>query len=93
MFTKENHNGTINVCVDRCKQHEKYDNTDKTSPTVYTEAVLISAVIDAFKEQDVAVVSIRGAYLSVDMDTDVVVMFWGTMAELMVSADPTMHRK
>ena len=45
-----------------------------------TEAVLISAGIDAYKERDVAVVDIPGAYLSADMDDYMFVIFRGTMA-------------
>ena len=51
------------------------------SPTVSTEAVLISAVIDAYEEHDVAVVDIPGAYLSADMDDDVLMIFRGTMVD------------
>ena len=63
------------------------------SPTVSTEAVLISAVIDAYEEWDMSEVNIPGASLSADMDDDVLMIFRGTMAELMVSADPTLYRK
>ena len=49
MFIKEKRDGTIKArgCADWRKKREKYNNADATSPTVYTEAVLISAVIDA----------------------------------------------
>ena len=47
---------------------------------VSTEEVLISAVIDAYKERYVAVVDITGAYLSTDMEDDIFMIFRGTMA-------------
>ena len=55
--------------------------------------VLISAVIDAYEERDVAVVDIPCAYLSANMDDDVFMIFCGTMAELMVVDYPTLYRK
>ena len=55
--------------------------------------VLISAVIDAYEERDVAVVDIQGAYLSADMDDDMFMIIRGKMAELVVAADPTLYRK
>ena len=39
-----------------------------------------------------AVVDIPGAYLSADMDDEVHVVFRGTLAELMVAADPELYR-
>ena len=95
MFIKENRDGTIKApgCADGHKQRDKNNNSDTTSPKVSTEAVLVSAVIDAYEERDVAVADIPGAYLSADMDDDVFMNFRGTMAELMVAADPTIYRK
>ena len=83
MLIKENRDGTIKVwgCADCRKQREKYNNADATSPTVYTEAVLISAVINAYKERDVAVVDTPGAYLSEDINDDVLMIFRGTMVD------------
>ena len=82
----------MRICADGHKQRKTYDNVDATSPTVSTEELIISAVIDAFKEQDVAVVDITGAYLSTEMDNDVFIIFRGTMYELMAATDPTMYQ-
>ena len=48
MFIKEKRDGTIKArgYADGRKQCKKYSNADATSPTVSTEVVLISAVID-----------------------------------------------
>ena len=95
VFIKERRDGTIKArgYADGRKQRKKYNNTDVTPPTVSTEAVLISAVIDVYEERDVAVVNIPGVYMSSDMGNDVFVIFCGTMAELMVSDDPTLYWK
>ena len=63
-----------------------------TSPTVSTEAVMITATIDALEGRDVAVVDIPGAYLSADMENEVHVVFRGTLAEMMLMADPALYR-
>ena len=95
VFLKDKRDGTITArgCADRRKQREKYNNEDATSPTFSTEAVLLSAMIDAYEERDVAVVDIQGAYLSADMDDDMFMIIRGKMAELVVAADPTLYRK
>ena len=54
---------------------------------------MISAAINAYEERDVAVVDIPGTYLSADMENDVFMIFRGTMAELLVAADPTIYPK
>ena len=66
---------------------------DATLPTVFTESVMISAAIDAYREWDVAVVDITGANLSADMDDDVFMILRGTMEGLMVVANPKIYLK
>ena len=57
-----------------------------------TEAVTFTATIDALEGRYVAVVDIPGGYLSADMDYEVHVVFRGTLAEMMVVADPALYR-
>jgi hypothetical protein len=66
---------------------------DATSPTVALESVLITATIYAFEERDVAIVDVPGAFLSTDMDDEVIMTIRGRLAELMVKAAPTIYRK
>ena len=68
-------------------------NAEATSPTVSKEAVIISAVIDAYEKRDMEVVDIPGAYTGANKDNDVSIVFHGTMAELMVAYDPRLYRK
>ena len=95
VFIKEKRDGTIKArgCADGHKQRENYKNADAISPTVSTEAVLISAVVDAYKDQDVAMVDIPGAYLSADMEDEMFMIFRGTMKELMVAVEPTIYHE
>ena len=53
---------------------------------------MLTATIDTLEGRDVAVVDIAGAYLSVDMDDEVYVVFRGTLSEMMVAANPELYR-
>jgi hypothetical protein len=57
------------------------------------ESVLIIATIDAFEGRDVAIVDVPGAFLSADMDEEVVMTIRGRLAELMVKAAHNINRK
>jgi hypothetical protein len=64
-----------------------------TPPTVALESVLITATIDAYEERDVAIVDVPWAFLSADMDEEVIMTIRGRLAELMVKAAPNIYRK
>ena len=80
-------------CADGHKQQGKYEKEDVTSPTVALESVLLTSIIDAHENRDVAVVDISGAFLQADQDEDVWVLFDGTLAELMVKMSPEIYSK
>ena len=56
-----------------------------------TEAVFLTAVIDAMEGREVAVVDIPGAFMQADMDELVHVRLTGKMAELLLEIDPEMY--
>ena len=74
------------------KKREKIEPKDSTSPTVSTEAAMLTATIDALEGRDVAVVEIPGAYMRADMDDEVHVVFRGTLAEMIVMVDPALYQ-
>ena len=76
----------------REEQREKIKPKDATSPTVSTEAVMLTATINTIEVRDVAVVDIPGAYLSTDMNDDVHVVFRGMLADLVVASDPALYQ-
>jgi hypothetical protein len=57
------------------------------------ESVLITSTIEAFEGREVAVVDIPGAYLSADMDEEVIMLLRGRFTELMVKTAPNIYRK
>ena len=81
MFRKEKRDGSIkgHGVVDGRKQREKIEPKDTTSPTVSTEAVMLTATTNSLEGRDVAVVDIPGAYMILDMDNEVHVVFRGTI--------------
>ena len=93
MFLKEKLDGSIKGrgVADGRKQWEKIEPKDATYPTVSTESVMLKATIDALEGRDVAVADIPGAYLSADMDNEVHLVLRGTLAEMMVAADPALY--
>ena len=64
MFMKEKRNGTVEGrgCADGQKRREGTESIETTSPTVATESVLLTAVIDALEERDVACVESRAHF-------------------------------
>ena len=94
MFLKEKRDRSIKgrVVADGRKPQEKIDPKDATSPTVSTEAVMLTASIDAIDGRDGALVDLPGAYLSADMDNEVHVVFRGTLAEMMMAANPALYQ-
>ena len=94
MFLKDKQDGSIKGrgVEDGRKQRENIEPKDATSPIVSTEAVMLTATIDALEGRYVAVVDIPGAYLSAYMDDEVHVVFRGTLTDMMVMADPALYQ-
>ena len=93
MFLKEKRDGTVKGrgCADGRKQRKYTTKSDSTSPTVTTEAVLMTSVIEAHERRDVATVDIPGAFMHADADREVHVRLTGRMAELLAMCDPDMY--
>jgi hypothetical protein len=58
---------------------------DVTSPSVSLESVLITENIEAYEGSDVAVINMRGGFMSADMDDEVIMMLRVRLTELMVN--------
>eukprot|EP00978_Attheya_sp_CCMP212_P009274 scaffold21935_cov53-Attheya_sp.AAC.2 len=66
---------------------------EASSPTVAIESVMLTSVIDAKENRDVAIVDIPGSFMQADMDELVHMKLEGKMAELLVRLDPKLYRK
>ena len=77
MLMKEKRDGTIkgHGVADKGNQQEKIEPNDATSSTVSSEALKLSATINALEEREVDIVDIPGAFLSTDMDDKMHIVF------------------
>jgi len=94
MFLKEKRDATVKaqMCADGRKQRDStWSKQETTSPTVATESVFITAVIDAHEGWDVGCFDIPGAFLHADMDEDITMVLKGRLAELMVQVAPNLY--
>eukprot|EP00957_Ditylum_brightwellii_P187874 14304964-Ditylum_brightwellii.AAC.1 len=79
-------------CADCRKQRVYTPKDDMSAPTVATEALLLSCVIDTMGGRDEATVDIPGAFMKADVDDIVHMKIEGTIAELLTKLDPKMYR-
>ena len=95
MFLKEKRDGEIKgrTCADGRKQREEFSKEDATSPTVSTESIFLTALIEALEGRDVACFDIPDAFLHAENDEEVFMMLKGRLAELMVMVNPALYRK
>ena len=70
MFLKQKRCGTIKAqgCADGQKQRDKIMKHESASPTVATESVFITAVVDAHEGQMVKIVDMPGTFMHADQD-------------------------
>jgi hypothetical protein len=74
--------------ADGRSQCSLYEPQHTASPTVKTESLFLSCVINAIKGRDVATANIPGAFLQADMEEDVTVVFEGSEVDLLIGIDP-----
>ena len=90
---KEKRCGKIKArtCVNGPKQR-KFINKDNnfSSPTALLESILMTLIIDAWEEHDVAVADIPGAYLHAEFPADkrVILKLKGVFVDIMVDVNP-----
>jgi hypothetical protein len=95
MFIKEKRCGTIKGrgCADGRKQRLYKTKEETSSPTVRTESLLLSCVIDAKERRQVITCDVPGAFMQVDVDKVVHVRLVGPLVELLAKADLKLYTK
>jgi hypothetical protein len=95
MFIKEKRCGTIKVrgCADGRKQRLYKGREETSSPTVRTESLLLSCVIDAKERRQVMTADVPGAFMQVEIDEVVHIRLVGPLAELLTKVDPELYTK
>jgi hypothetical protein len=95
MFLKKKGCGMIKRrgCADGRKQQAYTSKEESSSPTVATESLMLSCIIDAKEGRVVATADIPNAFMQADMEGKVLMKMEGTMAELLVKLDPKVYQK
>jgi len=93
MFLKRKRCGRVKGrgCADGRKQRSYISKHEAASPTVSTEAVFLTALIDAHEEREVAVIDVPGAFMQADADPGSYVRFTGRMVEILLEIDEDMY--
>jgi hypothetical protein len=94
MYLKQKRCGRIKArgCADGRKQRLYKSKEETSSPTVTTEAVFLTSVIEAQERRKVMTVDIPGAFMHVDIDELIHVRLEGPMAELLTRVDPAKYQ-
>jgi hypothetical protein len=89
----EKRNGFLKgrTCADGRKQRPLYSKLETASPTIATDALLISILIDAYEGRDVATADVAGAYLNAYMRDFVIMKFTGESVRILCEVNPA-HR-
>jgi hypothetical protein len=94
MFLKQKWCGKVKGrgCADGHKQRRYTDRADAASPTVATEVVFLTAVINALENHNIAVIDIPGAFMQVDLDDKTIhVRLTGKMVELLLEINHELY--
>ena len=96
MFLKEKRCGRIKGrgCADGRKQRLYMDKDQVSAPTVATESLLLTCLIDAMERRKVVTVDIPGAFMQSDMEgEDTHMKLEGEMVKILERIDPTLYSK
>ena len=74
------------------RKYDGYDKSDGLLPTVVTESIFMTVVIDAKERRHVAVLNITNAFLQADNDETSNMVLRGKLAEMMIRIDPALYR-
>ena len=69
-------------------QRKLYDKSETASPTVSTDALMLSLMIDAKEGRDVATANVAGAYLKAEMDDFMVMKLTGNDVRIFCEMNP-----
>jgi hypothetical protein len=97
MFLKQKWDGNIKgrTVAGGKKQQDYISKEDASSPTVAMESVLLSCIIDAEEERDVAVVDILNAFVQTRVETEKDMAFIkirGILVDILVEIAPDVYK-
>jgi hypothetical protein len=97
VFLKQKRDGNIKgrIVAGGNKQRDYISKEDASSPTVATESVLLSCIIDAEEERNVAVVDILNAFVQTRVDNEKDMAFInirGILVDIRVEVSPDLYK-
>jgi hypothetical protein len=97
MFLKEKRDGKIKgrTVAGGNKQRDYISKEDASSPTVATESILLSCIIDAEEERDVAVIDIPNAFIQTRVENEEDMAFIkirGVLIDILVEIAPDVYK-
>ena len=97
MFLKEKRDGAIKgrAVAGGNKQRDYISKEDAISPTVATAAVLLSCIIDAEEERDVAVIDIPNAFIQTQVEDEKYMSFikiCGVLVNILLEIAPYVYK-
>ena len=95
LFLEQKKTGKIKgcMCANGSKQREDLAKGETTSPTVMTDAIIITSMVDAHEGRDIAMIDFPGAFLYPETDDIVHMVIRGRLAEHMAETAPELYRK
>ena len=87
---KEKRDGKLKgrTVADGRSQRKLYEKSQTASPTVASDALLLTILIDAYEERDVATADVAGAYLKALLDDYVLMKFTGASVDILCKMNP-----
>jgi Reverse transcriptase (RNA-dependent DNA polymerase) len=87
---KEKRDGRLKGCTvaDGSAQKGKFSKSETGTPTAASDAVILTSMIDAYENRDVAVADVTGAYLHPHMKEFISMRFTGWAVDLLCDVNP-----
>jgi hypothetical protein len=97
MFLKEKRDGSLKgrTVAGGNKQRDYISKEDASSPTIATEAMLLSCIIDPEKERDVAVIDIPNAFIQTQVEDEenmAIIKIRGVQVDILVQIAPNVYK-
>ena len=98
MFLKEKRDGSIKgrTVAGGNKQRDYISKEDASSPTVATESVLLTCIIDAEEGRDVAVINIPNAFIQTRIEDEkdmATIKLRGVLVDILVAIAPEVYKQ
>ena len=96
MFITEERNGDIKArkVVDGSKQrmYDRYNKSDGLLPTVSTDSIFLTGVVDAREKRTKAILDIANVFLHTENNEKILILLCGKLSKMMVQVYPIIYR-